>query len=303
MKSRKIIVLVPLVLISVSIGYFFIQPQDYRVVFKVNTFPAVVNQTLKLWHNSADSSLSLEQYALGNLKQQFKFNDSLHQYHWRIEAIHDSLSEITLDIKDPENSVANRWQKLLGNNPIGSRSKKNVLEFINKLNDHIQKFRIHSIEEVDLPTTFYAYVSIAGKQSSKARGMMANISYISNFLLHNKIELNGSPFITVEEWDQKNDSIRYNFCFPIKRSDKLPAHEEIKYKKLFAKKALKAEFNGNYIYSDYAWYALLNYAKKNNIEIDPTPIESFYNNPNMGGNELNWKALVYMPIKEEAIEF
>lgn len=303
MKSKKIIPLSLLVLTSIGIGYFFIKPQDYRIVFKVNTFPGVINQTLKLWHSESNNALGLEQYALGDLKQQFNFNDSLHEYHWRIKPIHDSLSEITVDIKDSQNSVSNRWQKLIGYDAIGSRSKKTVLDFIDKLNDHIQNFRIHSIEEVDLPTTFYAYISIAGKQTSKARGMMANISYISNFLFQNKVELNGSPFITVEHWDQKNDSIRYNFCFPIKRSDKLPVHEEIKYKKLFAKKALKVEFNGNYIYSDRAWYALLNYATKNNIEIEPTPIESFYNNPNMGGNELNWKALIYMPIKEETIEF
>jgi len=46
-----------------------------------------------------------------------------------------------------------------------------------------------------------------------------------------------------------------------------------------------------------AWYALINYAKKNNIEIEKKPVEIFYNNPNFGGNELDWKAEIYLPIK------
>ena len=27
------------------------------------------------------------------------------------------------------------------------------------------------------------------------------------------------------------------------------------------------------------------------------PLEFFYNNPHYGGDELNWKAEIYMPIK------
>lgn len=303
MKKGKIISIALLIFVTALVAYFLLKPQDYRIVFKVNTFPAVVSQTLKMWHNTLDNGQAIKQNSRKEIIQQLKFNDSIQEYRWLIKPINDSLSEITLDIKDPAHSLAIRWNKLLGRDLIGPRSKKTVLEYITKLNEHIAKFRIHSIEEVELPTTFYAYVSINGKQKSKARGMMANISYITNFLIQNEIEFNGSPFVSVEHWDQKNDSIQYNFCFPIKRSDKLPVHEEIKYKKLFAKKALKVEFNGNYIYSDYAWYALLNYATKNNIAIETTPIESFYNNPNMGGNELNWKALIYMPLKEDSIEF
>ena len=95
----------------------------------------------------------------------------------------------------------------------------------------------------------------------------------------------------------KNDSIQYNFCFPIKQSDSLPKHPEIKYKRYYEKDAIKATYNGNYITSDRAWYALKEYADRNNIEIDLTPIEIFYNNPNMGGDELQWKAEIFMPIK------
>lgn len=303
MKINKLRFGIVLVLVIAFVGYFFIKPQDYRIVFRVNTFPGAINQTLKLWHSNHQNSKSIQQISIVELKQQFDFNDSIHQYRWQIESIHDSLSQVTVDVKDPSNSFFNRFEGIFKQNSIANRSKSNTLDFIEKLNEHLKKFRVHSIEKVELPTTFYAYLTLTGEQNSKARGMMNNFGYLTSFLIKNQIEFNGSPFISVEEWDQQNDSIRYNFCFPIKRSDKLPTHPEIKYKKMFNHEALKIEYNGNYIYSDRAWYALLDYAEKNHIEIEPTPIESFFNNPNMGGNELNWKALIYMPLKKEPIEF
>jgi len=61
---------------------------------------------------------------------------------------------------------------------------------------------------------------------------------------------------------------------------------------------LKAIYNGNYITSDRAWYALLDYAAKNGIAVTGLPIEIFNNNPNMGTNELEWETEIFMPLKE-----
>ena len=71
------------------------------------------------------------------------------------------------------------------------------------------------------------------------------------------------------------------------------------YDRLYPKKALKAIYHGNYITSDRAWYALMDYAEKNGIEVVPEPVEVFFNNPNMGGDALNWTAEIYLPIREE----
>ena len=128
---------------------------------------------------------------------------------------------------------------------------------------------------------------------------MENFTYLTNELYNSGAELNGPPMLEVTKWDMENDSLYYNFGQPIIRSDRLPMGTDIQYKRVFGKKALKAEYNGNYITSDRAWYALLDYARKNNIEVEPKPVEIFYNNPNTGGGELSWKAFVYMPIKED----
>ena len=61
---------------------------------------------------------------------------------------------------------------------------------------------------------------------------------------------------------------------------------------------LQTEYNGNYITSDRAWYKLINSAKNKNIPIEKLPIEVYYTNPNFGGNELDRKAEIFVPIKE-----
>lgn len=152
--------------------------------------------------------------------------------------------------------------------------------------------------EEELFTSFCACVALNTAPEDKARGMMANYSLLNSFLVENGVTLNGLPFVEVENWDIKANRLTYNFCYPIVRSEKLPNHPEISYKRIFSKKTLKAIYNGNYLTSDRAWYALLDYAQKNNIAVENKPIEVFYNNPNMGGDELNWKTEVYMPLKE-----
>ncbi len=46
---------------------------------------------------------------------------------------------------------------------------------------------------------------------------------------------------------------------------------------------LKADFNGNYRISNYAWYYLLDEAERKGLNISPTPIEVYLNDPHEGG--------------------
>ena len=167
------------------------------------------------------------------------------------------------------------------------------------LKDHTNKIKVTLLGEEDIPSKYLAYVPIKATQFQKAGGMMQNFSYLTNELYTSGVQLDGPPMLEVTQWDMENDSLYYNFGQPIIRSEKLPIGTDIQYKRLFSKRALKAEYNGNYITSDRAWYALLDYAKKHNIEVEPHPVEIFYNNPSTGAAELTWKAEIYMPIKEK----
>ena len=294
--TKKILWAVVLSLFLALVFYLFLYPSDYKVTFEAKGLPGTINQTLKAWNNEVDGEI-ISQDGFDALEQTIKFNDSTHLYSWQFKAINDSTSTVSVYIKDLDNSVMNRLKKPFQDIPIALQSSKTVTDFYEFLNEHLERIRVTFDGESELRSTYCAYVSLKGKQSDKAKGMMQNYNLLASVMGNNNVELNGPPFVEITHWDVEKDSIAYNFCFPIIRSDKLPDHPIIKYKRIFAKKALKSTYNGNYITSDRAWYTLMKKAKDLNQEVELTPIEYFFNNPNFGGDELKWQAEIFLPIK------
>ena len=298
---KKIVLAVTGLLFIGLIWYLFIKSYDYTIRFEAKTHPGTINQTLKLWDQTLDTVQKIKQEgSLYQLTQKVKFGDSLHSYEWNIKPLTDSTSKVLVHIKDENHSLKNKIQVPFSDTNFEKRSRKTVLDLMENLNDHISKFRVTIEGEADIPSKYVAYIPIKVTQFQKAGGMMKNASYIEQTLLKNQVQLDGLPMIEVTDWNRKSDSLAYNFCYPIIHSDKLPSNTDIKYKRIYKKKALKATYNGNYITSDRAWYALLDYANANNIAVDATPVEVFFNNPNVGGDELNWKAEIYLPIKSDS---
>ncbi|MCK0146270.1 AraC family transcriptional regulator [Arenibacter sp. F26102] len=296
---NKIIYFVAFLLIISLVWYLFLKPYDYSVSIKSKTFPGTINQSIKLWGNANKNTVLLEQRDFLSIDQQLSFNDSIFQYQWRIAPINDSTSRIKVYIKDVDHSLMNKLSIPFSDTDFEKRTKRTILEFNDLLNDHIEKFRVTVMDTLQqLPETYCAYIPLKASQLSKAKGMMQNYPILSTVLVDNNVELNGRPFLEITNWDREVDSISYNFCYPIIKSDSLPQNGIIKYKKFNGLKALKAVYNGNYITSDRAWYALLNYAEKNGLEVSETPVEVFFSNPNIGGNEIEWIAEIYMPLKE-----
>ena len=131
----------------------------------------------------------------------------------------------------------------------------------------------------------------------KAAQMMQHNSTILAFLRENNIKIEGLPVIIIDNWNLEKNTLNYKFGFQIKPKDTLPVDSMIKFGRTKSSKALKAIYNGNYIGSDKAWFALYEYAKRRNIEVDLKPLEIFHDNPFTGGNELDWIAEIYLPIK------
>lgn len=294
---KKIVSILILLFLVVAVWYLFIKPYDYVVRFPAKTTVGTINQSIKSWYAGIEGTQIIDQSKLDELTQQFNFGDSIHTYTWKLEAVTDSTSQVKVYIKDNEHSLANKLAIPFSNTAIKKRSEATVKEFYDVLNLHLERTRVKINGEDSTRATYVAYVPLKGQQAGKAKGMMYNYSLLTQILLQGNVALNGTPFVEVTRWNMKTDSISYNFCFPIKKNDSLPEHPEIKYKQYESQKALKATYNGNYITSDRAWYALEAYAKSHNIPIELTPIEVFYNNPNMGGDELQWKAEIFMPIK------
>lgn len=295
--KKKVSLVFGLILLVLLLWYLFIKPYDYLVTFKANTFPGTINQSIKLWSQTLDSSSKIVQDDLQNVSQEFTSNDSTFYYKWKLEPLTDSTSRVKVYVKDVNHSLINKITIPFSETSFEKTTKRILLDFNKKLVDHLQNFSVSSVGKDTLAGTYCAYIPIKSTQFQKAKGMMLNYSLISNFIAENKIKLNGRPMVEITKWDIDNDSIYYNFCYPIIKSDSLPKHDLIKYKQLDSRFSLKAIYNGNYITSDRTWYRLLDYAKENKINVSPTPIEVFYNNPNMGGNELEWKTEVYIPIE------
>ena len=296
MKLKKILSTSGILLIGFLSWYLFLKPYDYLVSFTAKTFPGTINQTIKTWNISIKGA-SIEKSAdILHLDQTIPYADSTFLYRWEIEPITDSTSSIKVYVTDLDHSLQNRLTYPFFHTDFEKRVKNSMLDFNAKLKEHISRFKVKIVGESQIKETFCAYISIESTQIGKAMGMMKNYSLLTSTLLAENTALDGRPFIVINEWNMANDSIKYDFCYPIKKNDSLKAHPQLSYKEIKSQKALKAIYNGNYISSDRAWYALLDYAKNHKIKVSKNPVEIFHNNPNIGGDELKWTAEIFMPI-------
>jgi len=294
--KKVLLVLLPLLIVGL-VWYLFIKPYDYVVSFRARTFPGTINQSIKLWNSTLKDAELVNQVGLTQLEQNIKFNDSTFLYRWDIAPLTDSTSKVKVYVKDLDHSIQNKITIPFYNTGFEQRTISTVKDFNEKLNEHIGKFKVKVTGKSELPSTYCAYVSVKTTQFGKAQGMMYNYPLLNTILANNGIELNGRPFLEVTKWDKETDSIQFDFCYPIIKSDSLPQHPDLKYKQFNSRNALKAVYNGNYITSDRAWYALMDFAAKNDIEVIDLAVEVFQNNPNMGGDALKWKAEIYLPLK------
>ena len=295
---KKFSAIIGFLTIGFLLWYLIIKPYDYLVTFKVKTSAGTINQSIKLWNTSLENSSPIQQENLKNLTQQIIVKDSTFNYDWSISSVNDSISKVNVYVTDIDHSFANKISIPFGTTDFEKRTQNTITDFIDKLKEHLNKIRVRVVGIDSTRTTYCAYIPMKGLQIEKARGMMQNYSLLTSILSAENIEMNGTPFVEITNWNTQNDSIAYNFCFPVIKSDSLPIDPRIQYKQYSGVKALKASYNGNYITSDRAWYALLDYAGNNDIEIVKKPLEVFYSNPNFGGDELKWEAQIYLPIKD-----
>ncbi len=279
--------------------YVFVYPYDYLVTMQVRANIGTINQTVKLWNTSLDNSELTSDDDLTSISQKLHFNDSTHIYDWDISEENDSITKIKIFTKDSAHSKINKIKIPFFETDFEKRTKNTLQGFSKLLAEDLKNSKVKVVGEGEIDSTYYAYVSNKTTQFGKAGGMMRDFPLLDPFLVNNGVELNGKPFIQITRWDMAKDSLEFRFCYPIIKNDSLPQHPDLKYGFRKQQKGLKAIYNGNYITSDRAWYALLDHAKRNNIEITGLPVEIFYNNPNTGVNEINWKAEIYMPFSNK----
>lgn len=105
---KKVFISVPILLLVLLLWYLFMKPQDYQVSFKAKAIPGTIYETAKVWNMGFDSVVPLQFESPTHFKQTIVVNDSVHVYEWDITPIHDSLSEVTVNIKDLDHSLKNK---------------------------------------------------------------------------------------------------------------------------------------------------------------------------------------------------
>mgnify|MGYP003477840077 CR=1 FL=1 len=302
LRLKNFIGLGILVLAGLLIYYLFIKSYDYQIKFKAITAPGTVYYAIGDWEEALGKRglaevIDSKGKHFSNLDQNLKIGDSIINLNWKLQAINDTVTQITVRIKDLENSAATRWENIFKKPPLEGILISKMSDFKKGLDIHLKGHKVDIIGMDTIPGKFYAYVEIKSSLVQKARNMIANNGGILGWLREHGFEIEGKPTLEVTNWNVEKDSIIFNYMFPVNELDSLPEHSLIKFKKYPSRKAIKAIYHGNYRTSDRAWFALYDYAKRNQIDIEETPIEFFYDNPMMGGNELEWRAEIYMPLK------
>ncbi|MEK6153300.1 hypothetical protein WIW50_08570 [Flavobacteriaceae bacterium 3-367] len=300
---KKIFLSLLLLGLAALVWYLFIKDHDYQIRFNEKTAPGTLFHQVNNWgltmeKNGKIKILGIQKEPFSHFRQNLKVADSIIQLDWDFKAINDSVTSIRVRITDTENSLATRIKNLYTDPPLKNMFLSKIKDFKNGLDDHLRKHKVKIVGVDSIPLRFYAYAEASSSMTEKARTMISKNAEIVGWLTENNIKILDEPTLEVTHWDKQRDSIAFNFLFPVAETDSLPQHKDIRFKRYGGKKGIKAIFNGNYMISDRAWFALYEYGKRNNIALEETPVELFHHNPMTGGNELEWKAEIYLPLKE-----
>lgn len=280
--------------------YFIIKPNDYNVSFKAKTSNGHVYDELRNWSAIADmpSEINiLKQDPYRSLTQDITFRDKEYRISWTVYKLNDSISRVKAGINEPGKSFLNRLSIPFGDTSYEEESLELVLNFKDFLDESIKQFKIKVEGKSSFTTKFCACTNARTTPEKKAFQMMRDYSYLSGFIASGKLKPDGNPLIQVLDFDEKSRLIEFDFCFPVKRQDSLPESPDIFFREVEQTPAIKAIYNGDYRFSNKAWYRMFEYAEDHEIPFEKKPLEVYYNNPNMGGDALKWTTEIYLPIK------
>ena len=246
MKLKRLVVSVILLgLIGTGVWYFLIREGDVRARFNLVALPGTIFQSAKLWATSDPSVSDFE------FEKRYVFNHKLeddsvrYTFRWEVFQTGDSTSQIVVNVTSDQNSFSTRLQSLFSETTIEKLTTDKLKEFYEKIGEHLDKFRVEVIGEARFDSTFCLYVPLSTSQYGKAGGMMGNDSFISEYIIANKLKPAGMPTVQIHSWDEQEDQLIYDLCYPIAFSDTLKNNELVSYKWIEGFDAVQANYYGN----------------------------------------------------------
>lgn len=277
--------------------YLFIRPFEFDVKFQAKTLPGDIIETIRIWNRSLDSASIAKVESYNRLQQNITWQGRSYVYDWHFHNANDSLTKVDIQISEPGRSLLNKILIPFTSQPIEQDAHEIGNAFYKILKDHLLITKVLAIGVTEIDSSFCACSTLETRQIEKADGMMNDYLMLGSFITSHNLKSAGNPMVRISEWNHELGTLKFDFCFPIQPVDSFPKEELVVYKVFKNETVLKAEYRGNYITSDRAWYELLHYAERNGYDTTGLPIERFYDNPNLGINEVNWKADVYLPVK------
>lgn len=298
---KKIPYVIVGILAVLGVWYFLVKDYDYQITFKSKNPKGFVYNNIKIWKNNKllkDTTVqNISSVPYHEIQQKFyPSKDTTIYVTWELDKINDSLTKIKGYFKSDHSGPLLRTQLLFSTPDFVSQS----LDFSKGLNKRIASrsklYRLSKLDTIKVPSKRYVYVVCDATLKTKAKFMIANNGYIMSYIKKNDLELADFPFVKIQSWNKETDSIRFKFCFPIKSVHK-GQDSDIKYEEVPSYEAMRIRYNGNYSTSHLAWYAYADYFEANGTEQNILPTEIFLDDPNQGGEDLQWRADIVLPIK------
>jgi effector-binding domain-containing protein len=303
MRIRKIVVLgFSFIGVLFFVWYLFIKESDYRISFKVKAATGTVFQGINEWSaaqltNNNENYVILEKKTFSFIKQQMKKDKVAMEYTWDINSVNDSVTNVSVGIKDLNNSIYNRLTAPFFSTSFKKVQIQKITDFRNGLNKHTKNFKIKIDGEGSSKEVFVAYINLKSVLQEKAQTMIMNDAIITGFLQQNSIKVVDKPYLEIQNWNLDKETLDFNYCFPIDKNTKIIENDLVKFKMIPAVKGLQATYYGNFRTSDRAWFALLDYANRHDIKLSKKPLEHFLANPFNGGDELTWETKIVIPFE------
>jgi hypothetical protein len=277
--------------------YLVIRPYEFEVHFEAKTLPGDLIETIRIWNRSLDNGNIAAVDSFSRLKQSIVWKGKHYAYDWRFTSLNDSVTKVNIRISEPGRSLLNKILIPFTDQHIERDASEIAHLFYKIVQMHLKLTRVKIKGEAETDSSFCVCRALETSQIEKANGMMKDYLVLTSFIDDFNLKVNGKPIVKVNEWNHNLGLLKFDFCFPIVRTTSLPVVKDVTYKAFAKERTLNASYYGNYITSDRAWYELIQYAEKNGYKITGLPIEYFHDNPNMGSNESDWKAEIYIPIE------
>jgi effector-binding domain-containing protein len=302
---KKIFISIAFIILLAIIGgitFLLTRPSDYQAHFAVKATPDIAYYNILNWDiwNRNDSSTKIEilnKTPVSNISQKVTLNDTTLFFNWEFKKLNDSITLVRAYVSDPDRKIHNRLTVPFINTRFKISVRNNLLDIKTRLELMLKKFHYKFTGYQYFEKKSCVYINLKSTPEGKARAMMLNVTELNQFVRQNNLVLDGNPFLVIHDWNESKDSVNFDFCFPISRIGAVPEHPKIKFMTVDSMEALKIDFYGNYSITNITWYNLAEEVKKQGYRSNNKLIEVYFNDPHSGGNDLEWKAEIYMGIE------